>query len=217
VFSHVTVESSGVCFYKALLFFFGIIFKPFLRIMSLAYQEYYQQLLAAIRSNENELTAEVKVIEACFKSGLDYWGRVCKLVKSRGFAGEKDEIGFFKEVKPAFTALIEYYTYRYHALLFAPVNSPNDLERFWRREEKKMRRFYEANQEFCRYMREGDTCRDAEYFLRTSLPPGNASVDGIPDADIGLCSLKDPMVTVLKAYELYEEYIETTFAPLNPL
>jgi RteC protein len=182
------------------------------------YQEYYQELLAAFRSHEDALSAPMGVIEACFKSSLDYWGRVCKLVRAEGFGGEKDEISFFKEVKPAFAAFIEYYTYRYHALLFAPVNNPSDLGRFWRREEKKMQRFYETNHEFCSYMRENATHRDAEYFLRASLPPDTERVsdDLIHDGDSGLLSPKDPLVTIMKAYELYGQYIETIVAPLNP-
>ena len=186
--------------------------------MSPEYQEYYQQMLAAFHSHEDAHTAQVKVIEACFKSSLDYWGRICNLIKTRGFSGEKEEIRFFKEVKPAFAAFIEYYTYRYHALLFAPLNSPTELGRFWCWEEKKMQRFYEVNQEFCRYIREGATCRDAEYFLRSSLPPDKERVLGdlIHDGDTGLLSPKDPLVTMMKAYELYGKYLETTLAPLNP-
>jgi hypothetical protein len=187
--------------------------------MSPEYQEYYQQLLAAFRSHEDVHAAEMKVIEACFKSSLDYWGRISKLVKTRGFTGEKDEIRFFKEVKPAFAAFIEYYTYRYHALLFAPVNDAAKLGQFWRREEGKMQRFHETNQEFCRYMHEGATCRDAEYFLRTSLPPGKEGISSemIHDTDSGLRSPKDALVTIMKAYEFYGQYIETTFTPRSPL
>jgi hypothetical protein len=187
--------------------------------MSPEYQEYYQQLLAALRSHEDAHTVEMEVIEACFKSSLDYWGRIGMLVKTKGFSGEKEEIRFFKEVKPSFAAFIEYYTYRYHALLFAPVNNASERERFWRWEERKMRRFYETNQEFCSYMREGTTCRDAEYFLRASLPPDKERVssDLIYDGDASLLSPKDPLVTIMKAYELYGQHIETTLAPLNPL
>lgn len=185
--------------------------------MSPEYREYYQQLIAAFRSHEDIRTTEMEVIEACFKSSLDCWGRICTLVKTRGFTSEKDEIGFFKEVKPVFAAFIEYYTYRYHALLFAPANSATDMERFWRWEIKKMQRFYEINQEFCRYIREGSTCRDAEYFLRASLPPDQERVpgDAIHDADAGLRSPRDPLVTIIKAYELYGQYIETTLALLT--
>ena len=179
--------------------------------MSPEYQEYYHELLTALSSHENVHHTEAEVIEVCFKSSLDYWVRVSSLVRSHGFRDDKDEIRFFKEIKPTFAAFIEYYTYRYHALLFAPANDIAATMRFWRWEERKMRRFYENNQEFCRYMQTGATDKDAEYFLRSSLPRALKHPAGelIHDLDIGMISPKDQLVTIMKAYELYGQYIET--------
>ncbi|HLZ86950.1 MAG TPA: RteC domain-containing protein [Puia sp.] len=176
--------------------------------MSPEYQEYYQQLLTAFHSHEATARTEMEMIEACFKSSLDYWGKVCKLVRANGFRDTRDEICFFREVKPAFASFIEYYTFRYHAILFAPVNDLIELKRFWRWEERKMQRFYEDNREFCRYMREGSTHRDNEYFLRTADRGAvSPTADLIHDLDTELVSAKDPLLTIMKAYELYGQYI----------
>lgn len=175
------------------------------------YQEYYHELLSVLASHEDVHKAEAEVIEACFKSSLDYWSRVSRSVRSHGFTDQGEEIRFFKEIKPVFAAFIEYYSYRYHALLFAPANGVADTMRFWRWEERKMKRFYESNQEFCRYMEEGATHRDAEYFLRSSIPPESKHPAGelIHDLDMGLISPMDPLVAIMKAYELYGRYIES--------
>ena len=175
------------------------------------YQEYYHELLTALNSHEDGHNTEMEVIEACFKLSLDYWGMVGNLVRSDGFRDQKDEIRFFKEIKPAFAAFIEYYSYRYHALLFAPEDDIAATMRFWRWEERKMQRFYENNQEFCRYIQERATYKDAEYFLRSSPSHELKDLPGelIPDLDRGLISPKDPLVTMMKAYELYGKYIET--------
>jgi len=206
----VTFESSGVCVYKALLFFCRIgIFKPFLRIMSPEYQEYYQQLLTAFHSHEETSRTEMEMIEACFKSSLDCWGKLCRLVKANGFRDIRDEICFFREVKPSFAAYIEYYTFRYHAILFAPSNDILGMKQFWRWEEKKMQRFFDDNREFCRYLREGDTHRDTEYFIRVADRNSTRHAgDLIHDIDNELVSPKDPLVTIMKAYELYEQFIK---------
>ena len=172
------------------------------------YQEYYQQLLTAFHSHEETSRNESEMIEACFKSSLDVWGRICNLVKVTGFKNTCDEIIFFREIKPAFAAFIDYYTFRYHALLFAPVNDVTELKRFWRWEERKMQRFFDENHEFCRYIRCGHTHRDAEYFLRAAGEPSPRNDhDLIHDIDSELVSPKDPLVTIMKAYELYEKYI----------
>lgn len=177
--------------------------------MSPAYQEYYQQLQTAFHSHNASNRTEMERIEACFKSSLDYWGKVCKQVKQDGFCSREAEIHFFREVKPAFTAYIEYYTYRYHALLFLPAGDILEKKRFWRWEERKIERFYENNQEFCVYIKEGDTSRDAEYFLRGSCSPGQSHLASslAHELDESLISPKDHLVTLLKAYVLYEEYI----------
>jgi len=182
--------------------------------MSPEYQEYHQQLLAAFQSHEDTSRTEMEMIEACFKASLDHWGKVCKWVKDNGFGDVYDEIRFFREIKPSFTSYIEYYTFRYHVLLFAPIGDPLELKRFWRWEERKMQRFFEDNAEFCRYMREGNTQFDREYFLRTTDLNGNLrSPDLVHDLDLDLVSPKDPLVTVMRAYELYGRYInEQTFS-----
>ena len=177
--------------------------------MSPEYQEYYQQLQTAFHSHSVSNRTEMERIEACFKSSLDCWGKVCKQARRNGFSNAGEEILFFKEVKPLFTAYIEYYTYRYHALLFLPSGDILEKKRFWKWEEKKIARFYDNNREFCVYILEGHTSKDAEYFLRSSCLEGpDRLVGGLAhELDEGLISPKDHLVALLKAYRLYEEYI----------
>jgi hypothetical protein len=174
------------------------------------YQEYYRQLLAAICAHQGAARPEMKMVEACFKSSLDHWGKVYRQVSQQGFRTSAEEISFFKEVKPGFTAWIEYYTYRYHVLLFRPSGSALDVERFWKWERRKMERFYDSNEEFCRYMKEGATDRDEEYFLRTPYAPsgGQNCAHLMYDLDSEMSSPMDHLATTIKAYELYEKYIQ---------
>ena len=174
------------------------------------YQDCYQQLLADIDAHQGSGRPETEIVEKCFKSGLDHWAKVYKRVSRQGFASKREEIVFFKEVKPGFTAWIEYYTYRYHVLLFRPSSSTPDIERFWEWEQRKMERFYENNREFCRYIREGATDRDSDYFLRSPCPPCNARASAclMYDLESEMSSPMDHLVTMIKAYELYEKYIQ---------
>lgn len=80
-------------------------------------------------------------------------------------------------------------------------------------EEKKIERFYENNREFCVYIKEGDTSRDAGYFLRASCQRDrrrvaqNLAQNLAHEPDEELISPKDHLVTLLRAYVLYKEYI----------
>ena len=172
------------------------------------YQDCYRQLLAVIDFHHASGRPEMEVVETCFKSSLDFWNKVYRKVSLQGFGTTAEEIGFFKAVKPGFTAWIEYYTYRYHVLLFRPSHSPLDIQRFWKWEQRKMERFYENNQEFCRYMKNGATDRDKEYFLRNSRPSCSARPSNLMyDLDSEMSSPMDHLVTTIKAYELFEKYI----------
>ena len=186
--------------------------------MSPEYQEYYHQLLATIEGQNESEKPEMEKIEGCFKACLECWGRIRKLVKQEGFKDMREEIFFFKEVKPLFTSYIEYYTNCYHALLFMPAHDTKELHRFWKWEMRKIERFYESNREFCTYIRQGQTHKDAEYFLRSAqkaddrvrLPLGL-----IHDQDAELTTSHDQLVTMMSAYNLYEQYIRTELGKLS--
>jgi len=176
--------------------------------MSPDYQGYHQQLLTATALYQESEKPELEKIEACFKCSLDYWNKVKQLVKEFGFRTTGEEIHFFKKIKPLFTARIEYYTQRYHALLFMPVNDEEELRRFWEWEMRKIERFKENNEEFCRYMREGATDKDTEYFLRSADNTPPLLHGRVHDLDPETATSHDYLVTMIAAYELYNRFIQ---------
>jgi hypothetical protein len=174
------------------------------------YQAYYHQLLATLALHTDAGRPESKKVEACFKSSLECWGKVRKEVKRHDFDNTADEIRFFKEVKPLFTSYIEYYTYCYHALLFMPAGDLPELKRFWKWEMRKIERFREKNREFCEYIRQGDTYKDNEYFLRSSntIRGARPLQSLVHDLDADITTSHDYLVTMIGAYDLYEKHIQ---------
>ena len=180
--------------------------------MSPDYLDHYQQLERAIAGHQGSGLAEMQTVELCFKTSLEYWRKVHRQANQQGFRTVEEEISFFKDVKPSFGARIEFYTYRYHALLFIPAADKLEIERFWKWEQRKIEKFYESNEEFCRYIQAGDTSRDEDYFLRISDLPSGKRQAGYPGYDAGeeLSSPMDHLMTTIKAYELYDQYIHLT-------
>lgn len=172
------------------------------------YQEYYAELLAAIESHHTLEGSEIGKIEASFKSSLNCWSRIQQLVKTHNFQSVTEEIFFFKEIKPRFTGLIEYYTQRYHALLFMPTHNAVELARFWKWELRKIERFYENNETFCMYIREGASDKDEEYFTREGKKAPSPQLGRIHDLDPATSSSHDYLVTMICAYKLYESFIK---------
>lgn len=183
--------------------------------MSLDHLEYYQQLLAALASCEEGTASEIEKVESSFKCSLDHWGKIQKHIKQNGFSSPSEEIHFFKNIKPKFTSHIEYYTCRYHALLFMPAEDPTELIRFWRWEMRKTEKFFEVNDEFCRYMREGATDRDEEYFLRADNNGSPLMQGRIHDVDPMTATPGDHLVTMIVAYEMYRSYIQEEIQKLG--
>jgi len=183
--------------------------------MSQDYDVYYQQLLTALAACQEKSATETEKVEACFKCSLDYWGKIQKKVKNKEFQTPAEEIHFFKNIKPRFTAYIEYYTCHYHALLFMPTDDKLELVRFWKWEMRKTERFFESNEGFCRYMREGATERDEEYFLRTGNNGEQVMHGRIHDVDPGTATPADYLVTMIGAYGMYQTFIREEMKKLG--
>jgi len=183
--------------------------------MSQDHDEYYQQLLAALASCEEGAASEIEKVESSFKCSLDHWGKLQKRIKQNGFSSPTEEIHFFKKIKPRFTSHIEYYTCRYHALLFMPADDHLELIRFWKWEMRKTEKFFEANEAFCRYMREGATDRDSVYFLRADDHGAQVIPGRIHDVDPMTAAPGDHLVTMIGAYEMYQSYIREEMQKLG--
>jgi hypothetical protein len=183
--------------------------------MSQDHQEYYEQLLTALAACEEKAASEIEKIESSFKCSLEYWGRIQKEIKNRDFTTTAEEISFFKKTKPKFTSYIEYYTCRYHAQLFMPADDPIELIRFWKWEMRKTEKFFENNEDFCQYMREGATHLDEEYFLRTSNGGAQIMQGRIHDVDPRTATPGDYLATMIGAYEMYQVYIREEMRKLG--
>lgn len=191
------------------------------------FRDYYKRLLADIDSYNKSGLSEIEKVEVCFKCSLDYWRQVQRLVKEREFSSYAEEIHFFKETKPCFTSLVEYFTYRYHALLFIPSHDNNEMKRFWQWEIRKIERFYEHNEAFYRYIQGGATDMDEAYFLRgDDLRGDNLRGDNsnsvinhhqVHDLDPHTATTHDYLVSMIRAYKLYEIHIREEINKLDAI
>ena len=183
--------------------------------MSLDYDEYHQQLLTALAACQEKASTEIECVEASFKCSLDHWGKIQKHIRKQDFLSLADEIHFFKMVKPRFTAHIEYYTCRYHALLFMPADDKLELARFWKWEMRKTEKFFESNEDFCRYMQEDATEKDQDYFLRASNNGVQVMHGRIHDVDPRTATPGDYLATMIGAYNMYQTYIREEMSKLG--
>jgi hypothetical protein len=121
------------------------------------------------------------------------------------FQSESEEINFFKECKPKFTAEREYYNLLYHSFLFLPPD-PADALLFWKREEARLERFVAENNDFYNYHRNNQTDLDAFYFLRSQYNPHFHTKLKLYAGMENAVTNGDVLLSMLMALERYESY-----------
>lgn len=170
-------------------------------------EELYQEMVSEVYiSRQIDLSATSR-ITYCFKVCMDYWNRLNEQLKSHSFANEEEEIWFFKSLKPKFTALIEYYTFVYHALLFMPKLNEDDMQAFWEKEHEKIKQFYNKNAPFCQYYKSGNTSQDKSYFLRSNASNCSNCYNKLYDTDPAMVTTHGHLASTLLAYDMYEAYL----------
>ncbi len=135
-------------------------------------------------------------IECCFNIGLKYWTGIQMGIEAVQFDSTRDEIDYYKTVKPLFKSQIEYYNLIYQAELLRPQER-SELKEFWLREQQRLDKFINENQEFYSYYKSGSIRLDEEYFLST----------GFTDVQ-GNSLYYDNFIALILALERYMGYIE---------
>jgi hypothetical protein len=160
--------------------------------------QFYDEMLNDIKLCKRKGLEKQAEIQCCFEISTNYIGRLSNDVKSYEFENIKDEIFFFKKLKPLFTAEAEFYTYQYHAELFKSTvedKCPMEMELFYRRQLQRMTKFSREHPVFYNYVQEEKNCNDASWFTR--------------DPEDRSRSSHDKLVSTYWAIKRYEEFVET--------
>ena len=79
---------------------------------------------------------------------------------------KKEEIEFFRDIKPKFAAKLIYYNEIYTIETNKPFGSQKTMGKYYKAELNKLKVFFKKNQEFYRYYRTANNCLDNKYFIR---------------------------------------------------
>lgn len=79
---------------------------------------------------------------------------------------KREEIEFFRDIKPRFTSKLIYYNRIYSIESNRPFGSQKTMFKYYKEELIKLNVFFKKNQEFYRYYRTGNNCLDHKYFMR---------------------------------------------------
>jgi hypothetical protein len=155
--------------------------------------ETMQREIEVCKKSDSDHKAE---IECCFNIGLKYWSEIQMGIEAVQFDSTRDEIDYYKTVKPLFKSQIEYYNLIYQAELLRPKER-SELKDFWLREQQRLDKFIQENRKFHAYYKSGASHLDEDYFLAT----------GFTD-DQGNPFYYDNLIALTLALERYMGYIE---------
>lgn len=160
-----------------------------------------------IEKCQNLDISESQRAEQCYWIACDYYFKLKELVRKAPFKNESEEIEFFRDIKPRFTAYMEYFINLVEILPLAE-NDTSRSGKLWDEEMLRYSRFYRKNQEFIEYYNNGCTHMDRAYFLRSEKKLCNGSKAIVFDADTQFSTSHDGLVRSLLAYKMYIEYIQ---------
>ena len=160
--------------------------------------QFYEEMMNDIRLCKRKGLDKEAEIQCCFEIATNYVGRLSTDVKDYEFESLKDEILFFKKIKPLFTVEAEFYTYQYHAELFksnVEDDCQEELEVFYQRQLQRMAKFSREHTVFYAYMQEEKTDQDHLWFIRKETERS--------------MSTHDKLLATYGAIKKFEEFVQT--------
>lgn len=132
--------------------------------------DYCQHILNEIDDRINELTYEqdnsLTTYESAISLVLLKIKEVKKYVLKTAFKDENEEILFFKIYKPSIVSKLIYYNAIYKIEAKKPFGGKEVIDAYLNNELSELKRFYDRNNEFCKYYKTTSTYLDHKYFMR---------------------------------------------------
>ncbi|UBZ10912.1 RteC domain-containing protein [Leeuwenhoekiella palythoae] len=129
----------------------------------------------AIKKFHQDLNTQVLVVSEALKKaelGIEVASKTLvglkELVEQEDFEDVPQEIYFFKHLKPCPMSYLIYFTEMRTCELRKPKAGASFQTRFYKKELRKINKFFNRNMNFVRYMEEGHTYLDHQFFTRNA-------------------------------------------------
>lgn len=138
-------------------------------------------------------------------------------ILSNSFKDSKEEIEFFKNIQPLF--LCEFFYYHGIAIIESriPAGSKDDRIKFYSKELKGIKNFFDLNIEVYMYYRSEADYFDEQYFLRSSSSTGMLIEDSVLLYDPVFATSMSQKFARIKANEKLENYLKLKIDELNDI
>lgn len=129
------------------------------------YKETLRKLETEIQELEIEADSPIQRIEAVITIIINSLSELKKFVLKKGFKDTDEEIWFFKYQKPTIVSKLIYYNAIYKIETRRPYGNRR-TKKYFTKELKKLKRFFENNLDFYKYYRSNNSFVDEKLFVR---------------------------------------------------
>lgn len=166
-------------------------------------QQLEEQLAFVIHETPSLVKQAELSVPICIKA-LD---TVKKLVQKHGFKSDKNEILFFKHLKPKLSSKLIYHVQVFNIEIGRPSGTKKQQKKYFTKQLRNINRFMEQNLDFYQYYRSDSNFLDEKYFIR-----GKADLHLILDNnffnfDTTFNTSHDHIVAQILAFDMVNLYI----------
>ena len=183
--------------------------------------KFYKDKLRELDSKLEELKIEfdepIQLSEMAVNLILNYLKDIKLYVLEKGFSEEKDEIHFFKKLKPSILSKLIYYNAVFKIETKKPYGGFKSIKKYLTNEQIRLRKFFDNNLEFYKYFRTDSTYLDNKYFLRGKHDIKLSLDTYYFESDHSFSTSHDYKVAKILANDLIQVYIEDQLACLHKI
>lgn len=178
-------------------------------------QRLFEKMESQISLIKQESYPLLKETSQCINVCQETLHDLRKQVEKNPLKDQREEIEFFKEVKPKFYSQFIYYVKIFHIEINRPTASDKVQVQYLESHLMRIKHFFDNNLDFYQYYRSGATHFDEIYFVR-----GQQDIRLLPDdlaysIDHSFSTIQGYKVSKLFAYELLRIYLNTAIASMQ--
>lgn len=173
--------------------------------------EQYEKLNSELEEQLLFITREtqclIKQAELSVPICINALDAIKKRVHKLPFKSPKDEIFFFKQLKPRVASKLIFYVQVFNIETRKPSGTNEQQKKYLSRQLKKLNRFVEENLEFHQYYRSDSVFLDEKYFVRGKADLHLILSNGFYNYDSNFNTSHDHMVALIMANDRLTIYI----------
>ncbi|BAV04453.1 tetracycline resistance element mobilization regulatory protein RteC [Filimonas lacunae] len=133
--------------------------------------------------------------------------QINQLLFTQEFNNEAEEINFFKNILPPLYATYMRYVSFYHIETRKPIGIKKTLERYFKKELKKIEDYSTQHAELSFYLKSGNTHLDHLYFVRARSINDHSVDNFFPAINKRCCTIYSLRIALLLANEVIKDYL----------